>query len=124
MFQLARLHKSGFAGFHYPKTKLQTTNNLQNLEKMEKQTIEEIRQQYPDQWVLVGDPELKDGDTLGSIISKLERGFVLLASKDKRETGYKTKEARKGFKSITCIYTGDASMNPKWVSIFGKRNQT
>lgn len=97
------------------KNKPLKTNNLLNLEKMEKQTIEEIRKQYPDQWVLVGDPELKDGDSLGSIISKLERGFVLLASKDKREIGYKTKEARKGFKSVTCIYTGQIPQNRKWL---------
>ena len=91
------------------------TQNLLNLKSMEKQTIEEIRRKFPDQWVLVGDPELKDGDTLGSIISKLERGFVLLASKDKREIGYKTKEVRKGFKSVTCIYTGEIPQNRKWL---------
>ncbi len=98
-------------------------NNLLNLAKMQKQTIEEIRRQYPDQWVLVGDPELNNLDTLGSIVSKLERGFVLLASKDKREIGYKTKEARKGYKSVTCIFTGKTSNLPKFSGIFGRREQ-
>ena len=37
-------------------------------------TIDEIRSQYPDQWVLIGNPELKDPQSLGSIVSKIVRG--------------------------------------------------
>ncbi|MBK9462736.1 MAG: hypothetical protein IPN94_25835 [Sphingobacteriales bacterium] len=48
-------------------------------------TIDEIKAQYPDQWVLVGNPILKDLDTLEAIINKLVQGVVLFASKDKRE---------------------------------------
>ena len=58
---------------------------------MEVLTIAEIKARYPNQWVLVGNPELTDPSILGSIISKLIRGVVLLSSKDKREIGYKAK---------------------------------
>ena len=36
-------------------------------------SFELIRKLYPDQWVLIGNPELDDPDTLGSIVSKLVR---------------------------------------------------
>jgi hypothetical protein len=43
-------------------------------------TIAQIRKEYPNQWVLIGNPELDNPDTLGSIISKLVRGVVLMLS--------------------------------------------
>jgi hypothetical protein len=74
-------------------------------------TIEEIKTQFPDQWVLIGNPELNNRTTLGSIVSKLVRGFVLFASKDKREIAYKAKELKQGFSSTACIYTGEIPQN-------------
>jgi hypothetical protein len=82
---------------------------------MEVLTISEIRKLYPDQWVLVGNPELDDPNTLGSIVSKLVSGVVLLAGKDKREIAYKTKDVRKGYDSVTCVYTGSFPKNRKWL---------
>ena len=70
---------------------------------------------YPDQWVLIGSPELDDPNTLGSIVSKLVSGVVLLASKDKREIGYKAKYVRQAHKSVTCVYTGKIPQNRKWL---------
>ena len=78
-------------------------------------TIAEIKAQYPDQWVLVGNPELTDPSILGSIVSKLVSGVVLLASKDKREIGYRAKDVKSGYDSITCIYTGEIPKNRKWL---------
>jgi hypothetical protein len=78
-------------------------------------TFNEIRQLYPDQWVLIGNPELDDPNSLGSIVSKLVSGVVLLAGKDKREIAYKTKDVRKGFESVTCVYTGIFPKNRKWL---------
>ena len=40
-------------------------------------TIAEIKAQYPDEWVLVGNPIIKD--------TKLLNGIVLYHSKDKKE---------------------------------------
>lgn len=74
-------------------------------------TIAEIRSQYPDQWVLIGDPEIDDPETLGSILDKLVRGVVLYASKDKRELAYKAKDVKVGFESTACIFTGEIPKN-------------
>jgi hypothetical protein len=74
-------------------------------------TIDEIKAQYPDQWVLVGNPELTDPNILGSIISKLIRGVVLLASKDKRELAYRAKEFKTAVERTACIYTGEIPQN-------------
>lgn len=78
-------------------------------------SFEDIRTLYPDQWVLIGDPEMDTSHTLGSIASKLVGGVLLFASKDKREIGYRTKELRTGFKSVTCVYTGAIPQNLKWL---------
>jgi hypothetical protein len=40
---------------------------------MEILTIAQMRTQYPDEWVLVGNPELDDETSLGSIVDKLVR---------------------------------------------------
>lgn len=40
-------------------------------------TIEEIKAQYPDQWVLVGNPELRNPETNGSFVNRLIKGIVL-----------------------------------------------
>ena len=74
-------------------------------------TIEEIKAQYPDQWVLVGNPELTDPNILGSIVSKLIRGLVLFASKDKRELAYRAKEFKNDVERTACIYTGEIPQN-------------
>jgi hypothetical protein len=74
-------------------------------------TIDQIRDEYPDQWVLIGNPELGDLDTLGSVVSKLTRGTVLFASKDKRELAYRAKEVKQGFVQTACIYTGEIAQN-------------
>ena len=81
---------------------------------MEALSIKEIRATYPNQWVLIGDPVLDNPNTLGSIVSKLTKGVVLLANADKKELAYKAKEVRKGYKSYTCIYTGEIPKNRKF----------
>jgi hypothetical protein len=78
-------------------------------------TIEEIKAQYPDQWVLVGDPELTPPNILGSIINKLISGVVLFATKDRREIGYKGREMREGYERVTIIFTGEIPKNRKWL---------
>ena len=78
---------------------------------MEIISIEQIKNDYPDQWILVGNPELSDPEINGSIISKLVKGIVLFASKDKRELAYKAAELRKSVKDTACIYTGEIQNN-------------
>lgn len=82
---------------------------------MEVLNISQIREQFPSQWVLIGNPELDNLDTLGPIARKLVRGVVLMGSADKRELAYKAKELRQGFNSITCIYTGEFPKGRKYL---------
>ena len=79
------------------------------------QEVLTIEARYPNKWVLVGNPELSNPDLLDAIINKLVRGVVLLVSSDRRELGYKGREARQGFDSVTCIYTGEMPKNRKWL---------
>jgi hypothetical protein len=88
---------------------------LQKIVKMEVLNISQIREKFPSQWVLIGNPELDNLDTLGSIARKLVRGVVLMGSADKRELAYKAKELRQGFNSITCIYTGEFPKGRKYL---------
>ena len=74
-------------------------------------SIEQIKKQYPNQWVLVGNPELSDPEVNGSIVSKLNKGIVLFASKDKREIAYKAADLKKSVDTTACIYTGKLSKN-------------
>lgn len=78
-------------------------------------SIEEIRQQFPDQWVLIGNPEVKNSEVLEPIVYRILRGIVILANKDKRELSLRTQEARQGYDSITCIWTGEFPKNRKWL---------
>jgi hypothetical protein len=82
---------------------------------MEVLTIQQIKAQYPDRWVLVGNPELSNPNLLDTIVNKLVSGVVLLASQDRREIGYKGRAARQGFDSVTCIFTGEMPKNRKWL---------
>lgn len=82
---------------------------------MEILSINQIRQLYPEQWVLVGNPVLDNPDTLGSVVSKLMSGVVLSAGKDKHKIAEKAKDLRTGYESITCIYTGVFPKNRKWL---------
>ena len=78
-------------------------------------SIEEIRQEFPDQWVLIGNPEVKNSEILEPIVYRILRGIVILANKDKRELSLRTQEARQGYDSITCIWTGEFPKNRKWL---------
>jgi hypothetical protein len=86
-----------------------------NLYRMEVLTINEIKAQYPEQWVLIGNPELSNPDLLDTIVNQLVRGVVLLSSPDRREIGYKGRAARQGFDSVSCIFTGEMPKNRKWL---------
>lgn len=78
-------------------------------------TKEEIIQKFPDQWVLIGNPQLDNLDTLGSIMSKLVSGVVLLNGKDKREIAYRAKDVRQGYPGVTLVYTGEIPQNRRWL---------
>ena len=62
-------------------------------------TITEIKSQYPDQWVLLGNPLIKS--------TKILTGIVLYHSKDKKEVCYLGRGLTNGYERITLTFTGD-----------------
>ena len=81
---------------------------------MEILTIEQIRAFYPNQWVLIGDPQMREDDFVGSILQKIQAGLVLYSSADKREIAYKTQELVKNVARFTCVYTGEIPKNKRF----------
>ena len=75
------------------------------------QTFEEIKAQYPDEWILIGNLELKDPMLQTSISRNFKSGVVLLHGKDRFEIARHAKEARVGYSNITLIYTGNIPQN-------------
>lgn len=76
-------------------------------------SFDHIKKLYPNEWVLIGNPQLND-DFVGSVVSKLLGGVVLFHSKDRREIGYKAKDVRQGYESVVCVYTGEMPKNRKY----------
>jgi hypothetical protein len=79
---------------------------LQKVKKMEVLTFNEIRLAYPDEWVLLGNPELKGATVLA--------GSVVFHSKDKREIAYSTINWRERFESAITVFTGEMPKNKKF----------
>jgi hypothetical protein len=75
--------------------------------------FEKIRNLYPNEWVLVGNPELRNPEIEQTIVSQLVGGIVICHSKDKMELAYKGRDLRKSFESITCVWTGIIPKNRK-----------
>ncbi len=78
-------------------------------------TLTEIKAQYPDQWVLIGDPELRKPEVGMPLTDNLLRAVVLFASKDKRELGYQAASVRGESQTITYFYTGEMPQNRRWL---------
>lgn len=77
-------------------------------------SFQSIKDQYPDEWVLIGNPVLIDPDVIGSVASKLIEGVLLFHSSDKREVAQKAKDVRTGFQHTACVFTGDLPRNRKF----------
>jgi hypothetical protein len=63
--------------------------------------IEVIKQLYPDEWVLLGNPINNEKDT------DIESGIPLYHSKDKKEVCYLGRDKTIGYKTFTLFYTGE-----------------
>ena len=81
---------------------------------MEVLTIDEIKTEFPNKWVLIGNPQMREGNFVGSILQKIKSGLVLYSSSDKREIAYKTQELVKDVERFTCIYTGEIPKNRRF----------
>jgi hypothetical protein len=73
---------------------------------MESLTIKEIQATYPNEWVLLGNPEL-----LGATVLS---GWVVFHSKDKREIAYSQINWRERFQSAITVFTGEMPKNKKF----------
>lgn len=81
---------------------------------MEILSIEQIKNQYPDEWVLIGNPKIREDNFVGPLIRKILSGVVLFHSKDKRELGYKAAEIAQTVEETACIFTGEVPKNRKF----------
>ena len=75
------------------------------------QTYEEIKIQYPDEWILIGNLELENPMLQTSISRNFKSGVVLLHDRDRFNIARQAKEARIGYSNITLIYTGTIPQN-------------
>ena len=73
---------------------------------MQPLTIDQITRQYPDEWVLVGNPDLSGANVLG--------GFVIDHSKDKREIAYRQQNWRERYQTAIMVFTGEKPKNRKF----------
>lgn len=84
------------------------------MEAIKALTIAEIKALYPDEWVLIGSPQIRQDDFVGPMIQKIISGVVLYHSKDKRELGYKAADIAQNAAETACIYTGEIPKNRKF----------
>jgi hypothetical protein len=66
---------------------------------MQTSSFNVIKQKYPDEWVLLGNPKSENGVVLG--------GVVLYHSRDKKEVCYLGKEKTIGFDRIRLVFAGE-----------------
>lgn len=73
---------------------------------MNELTIDQIKANYPDEWVLVGNPDYAGATVLG--------GVVIDHSKDKREIAYRQPNWRERFQTAITVFTGEKPKNRKF----------
>ena len=77
------------------------------MNKMENTYIDfdELKEKYPDEWVLLGNPEMKNTTVLG--------GVVLYHSKDKKEVCYIGRDKTADFSTVTITFAGNLKQQRK-----------
>ncbi len=66
-------------------------------------SFDKVKQLYPDEWILLGNPEMKNTTVLG--------GVVLYHSKDKKEVCYIGRDKIQHFSKVTIAFAGDLKQN-------------
>jgi len=77
-------------------------------------TISEIKNLYPNEWVLVGNP------VMDSTKIDMLAGIPIYHSKDKKEVCYIGRDKITDFKKITLIFTGTFKPSRKITGIFNR----
>jgi len=62
-------------------------------------SFDELKKLYPDEWMLLGDPEMKNTSVLS--------GFVLFHSKHKKEVCYIVRDKTADYLTVTIAFAGD-----------------
>ncbi len=78
--------------------------------------LSDIKQLYPDEWVLLGNPIMDD-----SKINVLS-GIPIYHSKDQKEVCYIGRDKTSDFDKITLIFTGTFKPTRKITGIFNRNN--
>lgn len=79
-------------------------------EKMDFETIQKL---YPEQWVLIGEPEMTDPMLQASFRSNFKCGIVLLHGKDRFDIAHQAKNIKDQYTSVTLAFTGELPKNRK-----------
>ncbi len=61
--------------------------------------FDKLKEMYPDEWVLLGNPEMENTSVLG--------GTLLYHSKDKKEVCYIGRDKTVDFDTVTIAFAGD-----------------
>ena len=67
--------------------------------------FDEVKRMYPNEWVLFGNPEIKNTSVVG--------GVVLYHSKDKKEVCYIGRDKTADFETVTIAFAGDLKQHRK-----------
>ncbi len=67
--------------------------------------FDKLKKLYPDEWILLGDPKMKNTSVLG--------GVVLYHSKDKKEVCYIGRDKTGDFSTVTIAFAGDLKQHRK-----------
>ena len=73
-----------------------------------------IKSLYPNEWVLIGNPELDNEQIVDSIIRKFVRGVVLFHTSNRKELAEKGRPFRQGCDTYTVIFTGEIPKGRKF----------
>jgi hypothetical protein len=65
----------------------------------------ELKKLYPNEWVLLGKPEMKNTSVLG--------GIVLYHSKDKKEVCYIGRDKTENYSTVSIAFAGDLAQHRK-----------
>jgi hypothetical protein len=72
-------------------------------------TFDEVKKMYPDEWVLLANPEMKNTTVLG--------GIVLYHSKGKKEVCYIGRDMTADYSTVTIAFAGNLKQHHK-IGIF------
>lgn len=67
--------------------------------------LNELKKLYPDEWILLGNPEMENTNVLG--------GIVLYHSKDKKEVCYIGRDKTDNYDTVTIAFAGDLKQHRK-----------